>query len=150
MKSRSASFQRTRAVIAWVLAFAIAALGSFGFAPSTPQGKQCPTAAVQEVVEVKYVKTCCGKVVPVKFKRAPREGEAGFKQCQCAEKKAADKDDQARAAEYCVVPQMHVAQALPADFAYPIVGGDKSRPASTCRTTENVVFSPPTPPPQFI
>jgi len=148
VRSRRTVRQRGRALVAWVLAFAIAVLGCFGFAPSTPRGLQCPTASVQEVTVVEYVKTCCGKLVPVTVKRAPREGEAGFKQCQCSEKKAADKDDQAKSAEHRVAPPMHVAQALTADFAYLLVTRDDSRPTPSDRTSDSVAFSPTTPPPQ--
>lgn len=150
MRSKSAFFQQTRAVVAWVLACAVALLGCYGFAPSTPRGKQCPTAAVQEVTDVKYVKTCCGKLVAVKFKRAPREGEAGYKQCQCAEKKASEKDDQTKSAEHRVAPPMHIARAMNDSLGFLIVPADTARETTADSAPEAVVFSPPTPPPQLI
>lgn len=58
--------------------------------PMTPKGVQCPTAPVQSVTEVVYVKNCCGKLVPKTIQRKPREGESTFLQCRCAEKKEAD------------------------------------------------------------
>ena len=77
----------------WVglfLATILIASTSFTWLPQTPKGVQCPTAAVQVVTAVAYVRDCCGKLVAKTFQHTPREGEPGFKQCRCAEKKAAE------------------------------------------------------------
>ena len=62
-----------------VMGFVCAAI--LGFTPTTRAGVQCPTAAVQTLVE----RDCCGRVV----KRAPKPGDRVFVQCACAEKKSA-------------------------------------------------------------
>ena len=67
--------------------------------PVTQRGIQCPTATVQQVTEVKLVKDCCGKLVPKVQVRKPKEGEPEFKQCRCAEKKAADHENEKTATE---------------------------------------------------
>jgi|GEM_PF-4164126 len=59
--------------------------GASQFARRTAVGVQCPTAPVQEIVEVEKTACCSTKLVV----RAPRPGDKDFKQCQCAEKKAA-------------------------------------------------------------
>lgn len=70
------------------LAFALL-LGwySAGLMPTpTPYGIQCPTAKVQ-TVRVPVI--CCNKIKGY-VDRAPRPGEAGFRQCRCAEKQSAE------------------------------------------------------------
>lgn len=73
-----------------VLAVVFGLCSVLHLSPLTPKGVQCPTAPVQSVTEVVYVKNCCGKIVPQTIQRKPREGESAFVQCRCAEKKAAE------------------------------------------------------------
>lgn len=68
-------------------------------APITPKGRQCPTAPVQVVTEVTYEKDCCGKLVTRSIQRKPRDGELGFVQCRCAEKKAAETQQKTESSE---------------------------------------------------
>lgn len=57
--------------------------------PRTRIGLQCPTAPIQTITITHIDKDCCGHPIEVTERRAPRPGEPGFKQCACAEKKAA-------------------------------------------------------------
>jgi hypothetical protein len=86
-------------LIGIVLSIALASMQFGAKMPVTQRGIQCPTAAIQEITEVKLVKNCCGKLVPQTTVRKPREGEAGFKQCRCAEKKAVDHEEEKTATE---------------------------------------------------
>ena len=58
----------------------------------TAKGVQCPTATVQTIKVVTYERTPCGCLVKKVTERAPRQGEAGFLQCRCAEKKDAQQE----------------------------------------------------------
>lgn len=73
-----------------ILAIALGLCSILSSAPNTPKGVQCPTAPIQSVAQIIFMKDCCGKLLPRTIFRKPREGEAGFLQCLCAEKKAAD------------------------------------------------------------
>ena len=53
-------------------------------APITPKGVQCPTATVQTILVAKL--DCCKRIVGYEVRKI-KEGERGFKQCQCAEKR---------------------------------------------------------------
>lgn len=69
--------------------FAMIALffsAAFRFAPITAEGKQCPTAPVRVVVEMRTIRTCHGDEIAVPMGRQVRPGDAGFHQCRCAEK----------------------------------------------------------------
>jgi hypothetical protein len=86
-------------LIGIILSIALASMHLGVRMPVTQRGIQCPTATVQQITEVKLVKDCCGKLVPQSTVRKPREGEPGFKQCRCAEKKAADHGEEKTATE---------------------------------------------------
>ena len=73
----------------------------------TRVGLQCPTAPIQKIVVA--VKDCCGKVEGLAL-RAPKPGEKGFLQCNCAEKKSST---QKTAVTSKTVPILLVAQRLP-------------------------------------
>lgn len=76
----------TRQLLALVLTVLLCWTSVSRAATVTPRGVQCPTAAVQEIVVAK--RDCCNRIVGVEV-RKPREGEKGFVQCRCAEKKSA-------------------------------------------------------------
>lgn len=78
--------QGTRQILALVLTALLLWCSVSRAATVTPRGVQCPTAAVQEILVAK--RDCCDRIVGYEV-RKPREGEKGFKQCQCAEKKVA-------------------------------------------------------------
>lgn len=136
---------------ALLLAVAIAT-ANFGVKlPITPRGIQCPTATVQQVVEVVREKNCCGELVAKTVVRKPREGEAEFKQCRCAESKAANHEQDKDSTTGSVKPIM---VAFVQSDSQEIDWGHK-----LCLTVEvahrplsklPLIFEPPTPPPQFI
>lgn len=72
----------------------------------TPKGIQCPTAPIQHIAETVLVRNCCGDIVTQTVVRAPREGEAEFKQCQCAERKTAEKEGQTQLFETRLLPTL--------------------------------------------
>lgn len=78
--------QGTRQLLALVLTALLVWCSVSRAATVTPRGVQCPTAAVQTVLVAK--RDCCDRIVGYEV-RKPKEGEKGFLQCQCAEKKAA-------------------------------------------------------------
>jgi hypothetical protein len=86
-------------LIGIVLSIALASMHFGAKIPVTQRGTQCPTAAVQQVREIKIVEGCCGKKVEEIQVRKPKEGEPGFKQCRCAEKKVADHEEEKTATE---------------------------------------------------
>ena len=59
------------------------------WAPVTKAGTQCPTAPLQVITVTEIQKDCCGHSILVAVTRKPKLGEAGFRQCRCAEKQAA-------------------------------------------------------------
>ena len=134
---------------AWLLSMALAILTCTFAMPETVRGVQCPTAPVQMVKDVKYVRNCCGHLVAVSITRAPREGDAAFKQCRCAEKQAAEKQAQAKSSEnrglivvylnhqdlISQIQRLAVSQATP-----------RLQAAVWCSLSSD----PATPPPQFI
>ena len=79
-------------LIGIILSIALVSMHLAERMPVTQRGIQCPTAEVQQITEVKLAKDCCGKLVQKVQVRKPKEGEPEFKQCRCAEKKAADKE----------------------------------------------------------
>jgi hypothetical protein len=126
-------------------------LWSYPWFPHTARGVQCPTATVQTVTEVSLVRNCCGKLVAKTIQRKPREGEPGFKQCRCAEKKAADAQQKSEASESSrpalaiailnPLFQFQAVSILPAAIqAHTYLFSSSFSPA----------FAPPTPPPQLI
>ncbi|GEM_PF-1499898 len=76
----------TRQILALVLTALLLWCSVSRAATVTPRGVQCPTATVQSVVVAK--RDCCDRIVGYEV-RKPKEGEQGFLQCRCAEKKAA-------------------------------------------------------------
>ena len=77
----SAGYRWVACLVVLVLAF-VSVNFSFAF---TPDGVQCPTAAVQLITVA--TKSSGGK--PSVCCRAPRPGDTGFVQCRCAEKRGA-------------------------------------------------------------
>jgi hypothetical protein len=73
-----------------MLAAILALCSVLQLTPVTPKGVQCPTAAVQSIIDIVYVKNYSGEMVAQTIQRKPREGDASFLQCRCAEKKAAE------------------------------------------------------------
>ncbi len=59
----------------------------------TRVGQQCPTAAVQAIHEKVVAKSCCGKEILIDHVRTPVPGDREFKQCCCAEKKSAERQE---------------------------------------------------------
>ena len=86
-------------LIGILLSIALASMHIGVKMPVTQRGIQCPTATVQQITEAKLVKNCCGVWVSQTTLRKPREGEPGFKQCRCAEKKAVDHEEEKMATE---------------------------------------------------
>ena len=140
----------SRSLTAWLLSLAVVLLTCNPSLPVTPRGVQCPTAAVQTVVETKFVRNCCGKLVAVESERAPREGEAAFKQCRCAEKKAAEKQEQAKSSEERETTVLFLCSSGPIHIRGPIFDSGQATFIRRGRTFEDISFSPPTPPPKFI
>ena len=89
MVFRALPIQWLMALVATILSASLATVSSFAGMPCTPAGIQCPTATVQTVTVDVY--DCCGHVIG-HLTRAPRQGEKGFVQCRCAEKKSQKKD----------------------------------------------------------
>lgn len=100
--------QGTRQVLALVLTALLLWCSVSRAATATPRGVQCPTAAVQTVVFAK--RDCCGKLVGYEA-RKPKEGEKGFLQCRCAEKKSVPHGSEASS------PRVEATFALAAPFA---------------------------------
>ena len=78
--------QGTRQILALVMSALLLWCAVSRAATVTARGVQCPTAVVQTAVFAK--RNCCGKVVGYEV-RKPKEGERGFLQCRCAERKSA-------------------------------------------------------------
>lgn len=137
-------------LIASVLGVAITSLNFGSSLPVTKRGVQCPTAAIQTVVEVEHEKNCCGELVAKTIVREPREGEVGFKQCCCAEKKAADHKVEKQTTSVSK-PTLVCAlgDKFPNQSYEPIISSPKisSLAGSSCI---GPVFEPPTPPSQSI
>lgn len=136
--------------MALLLSVALAMLTISTSTVVTPRGVQCPTAKVQKVTEVRYVRNCCGKLVAQTIERAPKEGEAEFKQCRCAEKKESEKHDQAKAAESR--PSMVIwveANAAVLPFGT-ILWAPKLAIPWSIRNFHSVPNPPVSPPPRFI
>lgn len=122
------------------------AVSATSFAPKTEAGRQCPTAAVQEIEVTRTVETCCGDVVQVVEKRKPQVGEEGFLQCQCAEKKSSDFADGKRTGELPVFT-LPEAILLPASNLIAAWDDPDLRPTMLPSGPSS---TPPTPPPNFI
>lgn len=135
-------------VVALVVATSLSMLAGWIPAATTPRGVQCPTAAVQKVIETKWVKNCCGKWVQQEVSRAPREGEKDFKQCRCAEKSDAEKRAEARATETrpSVVTILHPLTAR-TDFS-PLARIKNARMDEFAAGVSSVPHSPIPPPPR--
>lgn len=133
-----------------MVSVALATMNFGASAPVTPRGVQCPTAPIQQVVETKYVKNCCGELVAQTTVRKPHEGEAEFKQCRCAEKKAADHQDEKQATESVKpIPLAAMSESL-ADLHFEPLQLPLESPVYVPVDRKTPVFAPPTPPPQFI
>lgn len=76
--------QGTRQILAVVISSLLLWCAGSRGASLTARGVQCPTAAVQTVAVAK--RDCCGRLVGYEV-RKPTEGEKGFKQCRCQEKR---------------------------------------------------------------
>jgi len=138
------------ALIALLLSVAVAMLTTPISTVVTPRGVQCPTARIQTVTEVRYVRNCCGKLVAQTIERAPREGEAEFKQCRCAEKKALERHDQAKSADSR--PSLTVwfeAESSCQIFTISVAMPRQKIPWTTGQFA-SVLRSPDSPPPRFI
>lgn len=134
----------------WLLAYAMLLLVFPFNIPVTARGIQCPTAAIQKVSVVTLERTPCGCLVKRVTERAPREGEKGFKQCRCAEKKAAEKQDQDKTNEVRQAPILFLNCS---DLRH--IRGTVLEPVRTTfdasrGVVTDLAFSPPTPPPKFI
>lgn len=133
-----------------VLAVVFALCSVLYVVPVTPKGIQCPTAPVQSVTEVVASKDSTGKVVEQSIKRMPREGEKGFLQCRCAEKRAAEGQDRKESNEskrFCFI-----AIFLPLiDTKFQLSLGNDKRVitflASICLSNQT---EPLIPPPKFV
>ena len=133
-----------------MVSVALATMNFGANAPVTPRGIQCPTAPIQQVLETKYVKNCCGELVAQTTVRKPHEGEASFKQCRCAEKKAADHQDEKQATESVKpIPLAALSESL-ADLHFEPIQMPLESPVYVPIDRKTPVFAPPTPPPQFI
>lgn len=141
--------RRVERLSVWILSVALILLTSPFGTRLTPRGVQCPTAPVQQVVEVVQTRDAHGHLVGMTIVRKPQEGEAGFKQCRCAEKKSAPRDTQANSAESKFVPILAFAELVRIDppVATPEVGS--KRPTFVIAEPD-APHSPPTPPPQRI
>jgi hypothetical protein len=76
-----------RATLSLLLTLALLVASAGRYTLRTPDGRQCPTAPTQVIVET--VRSCCGKVVGV-VERAPKPGDKAFHQCRCEEKKSSN------------------------------------------------------------
>lgn len=132
------------------LSLIVAFITCFTWTPATPRGVQCPTAPVQKVVSIEYVRNCCGKLVPKETVRAPREGEPEFKQCRCAEKKSAEKQEESKSAEPRPQLVFDVRISDHSEFGHFIVIAAAPIEVPIDSGCPAPIFSPPTPPPQVI
>lgn len=135
-------------LVSIVLSLALLLTNTSTFLSQTPRGIQCPTATVQQVTEVTYVKDCCGKLVAVTKVRKPKEGEAGFKQCRCAEKKSAEKQEEAKSTETRPSVIMLPANSASVTLRLPLFNSSAIESLWAQVQRETPTFSPPTPPPQ--
>ena len=133
----------------WILAFAVAMLTCILSMPVTPRGVQCPTAAIQKIQVVSYEHLPCGCIVKKVTERAPHEGEAGFKQCRCAERKAADKQEQSASAESKPILTMACGPIVKICFTGSCLMRLWVCTAYATSTRTAPTFSPATPPPQL-
>lgn len=134
---------------AWILTFAIVLFTCAFNVPVTPRGVQCPTAAIQTIQVLSLKRSPCGCLVKVVEERAPREGEAGFKQCRCAERKAVERQEKAtstnsKPAVTLGFDQIALSYHGGGNLPEPLVC-----PAYRAETLSSPTFSPPTPPPQL-
>lgn len=126
----------TRQLLALVLTALLVWCAVSRAATVTPRGVQCPTAAVQTAVFAK--RDCCGKVVGYEA-RAPREGEKGFLQCRCAEKKA-----QQHGAAETTTPRVEALFAAEAPLALALPSRlPEAKAEDTYRARLTVVDTPP-------
>lgn len=134
-------------LIALVVSVALASMNLGVQAPVTQRGIQCPTAAVQTVKVTTLEKSCCGKLVAKTEVRKPKEGEAGFKQCRCAERKASEHEQQKQASENSK-PVSVAMLAMPEGLSFfpklviPFSHHEQRNPIWIAPA-----FAPPTPPP---
>ena len=116
----------------------------------TNRGVQCPTAPVQRVTESVETVDASGHVTRQTVTHAPRLGDLAFKQCRCAEKKAA-KSQQDVAANEGGLSFLALAVAPPvATLSWlRIKDFPTDSPTSPQLSWCSLASSPPTPPPQF-
>lgn len=123
-------------------------MSATSYYPVTPEGVHCPTASVQTVTEITYVRDCCGNLVAQSSTRAPEIGEAEFKQCRCAEEDSAQRE----VAQEKNLSSFHVV-SLPVSTSDLAVRSWLSWPCQPIRHADFLLRSaclpPPTPPPSL-
>lgn len=146
--SRERLAQRLDQASALFIAFAIALLFC-SFPQMTPRGVQCPTAPVQHIVDTVSVLNCCGKLEIRTVVRQPKEGELGFKQCFCAERKSADAQTALPSTDSKVVPTADLPSALWTQRWKPLWIPRVSIASISDGSGDLDPFAPDPPPPRF-
>ena len=150
MDNRIRTRERHYSALGIFLAVLLIFCSPSGFSPRTPRGLQCPTAPVQTIRDVTMVK-CCGKLVAKTTFRKPHEGEVGFKQCLCAERKNAEAQQKALGSE-SIRQAIELALIGPVFHLPEISLIPRDHQVSDLITKQCFApaFAPPTPPPQAI
>lgn len=114
----------------------------------TPRGTQCPTAPVQQIQVSSPVVPQDGFPSSTAMVRPPIEGEPGFVQCHCAEKKAATQQESTpKARELELVPTAPIPSARECIVCF-CARGDASGSSPRETLWPNPASAPRTPPPQ--
>lgn len=132
-----------RAFIALLAVYGVF-FGNLASVPSVNLGKHCPTAPVQEVVQV----SLSGSVANVQA-RAPRVGEKDFVQCFCAQKQASSKKDATTAASKAFAVDL-IAQEAPLPFDFTPTSEPSGPIRIHIKQRASWPSSPLIPPPQFL
>jgi len=143
MSRRSASTPKIyawRQATALLLALLFAWMTSLSSFAVTPEGVQCPTAAIQEIRSP--VKDCCDHIVGF-LTHKPRPGDKGFMQCRCAEKRSSQQQAAVRGSEV----KLAMIVDRPESFEIPVLFPYRDTHPGLCPCLTSIPGVPQTPPP---
>jgi len=137
-------------LIGIILSIALVSMHLAERTPVTQRGIQCPTAEVQLITDVILEKDCCGTLVQKVQVRKPKEGEPEFKQCRCAEKKAADKEEEKTVTKSYKPISVAVLSDLKSITSFGVIDVPFVKPTLNVGVQTPPTSPPPIPPPQLI